>query len=137
MTTTENSGQGMSVIHAYTRVQAIADGTLVDVTATAREAGFSAPVALTRAVWVDTVQWDDANPEPQDEDGRLWDVLYMGADAARRARGTSTVDFQVLRIANVRPSGQWARTELVTLRMVIGAGDTAAPVITIMTTDED
>jgi hypothetical protein len=61
----------------------------------------------------------------------------MGADAARRARGASTVDFQVLRIANVRPSGQWARTELVTLRMVIGAGDTAAPVITIMTTDED
>src|SRR4051812_27741843 len=37
------------VIFAYTRKQAIEDGVLVDVTETAKEAGFKIPVALTRA----------------------------------------------------------------------------------------
>jgi hypothetical protein len=39
------------VIHAYSRAEALEDGVLVDVTSTAREAGFRIPVALTRAVW--------------------------------------------------------------------------------------
>ena len=40
-------------IHVYTRAQAIADGVLVDVSDTARDAGFRVPVALTSAVWAD------------------------------------------------------------------------------------
>ena len=40
-----------SVISVYTRAQAIEDGILVDVSDTAREAGFKIPVAVTRAVW--------------------------------------------------------------------------------------
>ena len=39
------------VIFAYTRAQAIEDGILVDVSETAREAGFRIPVAITRTVW--------------------------------------------------------------------------------------
>ena len=39
------------VISVYTRAQAIEDGILVDVSETAREAGFKIPVAITRAVW--------------------------------------------------------------------------------------
>ena len=38
-------------ISAYTRAQAIDDGILVDVSDTAREAGFNIPVAVTRTVW--------------------------------------------------------------------------------------
>ena len=38
-------------ISAYTRAQAIEDGILVDVSDTAREAGFTIPVAVTRTVW--------------------------------------------------------------------------------------
>ena len=38
-------------IFAYTRAQAIEDGILVDVSETAREAGFRIPVAITRTVW--------------------------------------------------------------------------------------
>ena len=38
-------------ISAYTRAQAIEDGILVDVSETAREAGFKIPVAVTRTVW--------------------------------------------------------------------------------------
>ena len=39
------------VISVYTRAQAIEDGILVDVSETAREAGFRIPVAITRTVW--------------------------------------------------------------------------------------
>ena len=39
------------VIFAYTRAQAIEDGVLVDVSDTAREAGFKIPVAVSRSVW--------------------------------------------------------------------------------------
>ncbi len=62
------------LVHRYTRADAIRDGVLIDVTATAREAGFKFPVALTAAVWAKCV----AVPSGvlcQDEAGRLWDVL--------------------------------------------------------------
>ena len=39
------------ILSAYTRAQAIEDGFLVDVSDTAREAGFGIPVAVTRSVW--------------------------------------------------------------------------------------
>ena len=39
------------VISIYSRAQAIEDGILVDVSDTAREAGFTIPVAVTRTVW--------------------------------------------------------------------------------------
>ena len=39
------------LISSYTRSEALADGVLVDVTETAREAGFVIPIALTRAAW--------------------------------------------------------------------------------------
>jgi hypothetical protein len=53
--------------------------------AIAREAGFHLPIALTRAAHEGCVAWTDADLHrtgvPQDEEGRLWDVLSM----ARRA----------------------------------------------------
>ena len=39
------------IFSTYSRAQAIEDGILVDVSDTAREAGFTIPVALTRTVW--------------------------------------------------------------------------------------
>ncbi|MEW6586644.1 MAG: DUF6573 family protein, partial [Nitrospirota bacterium] len=41
---------GFEVIDTYSRAEAIADGVLVDVTDTAREAGILFPVAVTRSV---------------------------------------------------------------------------------------
>ena len=76
------------LIHAYTRADALADGSLVDVTTVAREAGFTVPVAVTRAVWLDCVAWADDGGACQDEAGRLWDVLWMARFAARRARSS-------------------------------------------------
>ena len=75
------------IISTYTRAQAIEDGMLVDVTETAREAGFRYPVAMTSAAWSDCVAWTDEDTQrqaPQDESGRLWDVLWMAKQAARR-----------------------------------------------------
>ena len=65
------------VIFAYTRAQAIEDGVLVDVSDTAREAGFKIPVALSRSVWDRLVALPEGYRGFQDERGRLWDVLWM------------------------------------------------------------
>ena len=48
---TQNDATDPDLISAYSRSEALADGLLVDVTETAREAGFLYPVALTRAAW--------------------------------------------------------------------------------------
>jgi hypothetical protein len=47
----DNDATDPELISSYTRSEALADGVLVDVTETAREAGFVIPVALTRAAW--------------------------------------------------------------------------------------
>ncbi len=68
------------VIYAYTRAQAIEDGELIDVTKTAKQTGFTLPVAVTRAVWdgyIDWTQADDDKQTTQHASGRLWDVLWM------------------------------------------------------------
>ena len=78
--------ENAELIHRYTRADALRDGVLIDVSATAREAGFKYPVALTAAAWVKCV----AVPSGvlcQDEAGRLWDVLTMLRCAVRGQRG--------------------------------------------------
>lgn len=133
---------------AYIRAQAMADGDLVDVSRMAGEAGIRHPVALTRAVW-DSYVMVDAATEGQDEAGRLWDILWMFRCAARGFDGDQ-LTFQLY--VNIPHAGDWRSNEAVperdtgltrethrrvTLKAVCGPGDTAAPVITIMTPDED
>jgi hypothetical protein len=76
--------ENADLIYRYTRAEAIADGVLIDDSATAREAGFRSPVALTRAAWERCVA---VPPDVlcQDEAGRLWDVLWLLALSVRRA----------------------------------------------------
>lgn len=71
------------VIYEYTRKQAIEGGVLIDVTDLAREAGFKYPVAVTAAVWGEYVAVPDACPW-QDQNGRLWDLLWMFLYAIKR-----------------------------------------------------
>lgn len=124
-------------ISVYTRAQAIEDGVLVDVSATAREAGIKFPVAMTAEAWSDCVAWSSADNKRKgianDEAGRLWDVCFMLARAARRANG-SLIMFQLYRVPR---SGRAARPRLVTLKAICGPGDDAAPVITVMRPDQD
>ena len=125
------------VIHRYTRAQALADGVLVDVTEMAREASFRAPVTMTAAAWDKAVAWssaDSARQTPQDESGRLWDVLWMACITARRASGSCRVPFQLYVVPR---GGKATRPHPLMLHMHIGPGDEGEPVITIMTPDED
>ena len=90
------------VISVYTRAQALADGVLIDAGPMAREAGFRWPVAITAGAWADCVTWSDADSErqtPQDQSGRLWDVLFMAAFAARAdANAGSELLFELYRV---------------------------------------
>ena len=125
------------VISSYSRAQAIEDGILVDVSETAREAGFKVPVAMTAAVWADCVEWTPADNTRkrhcQDQAGRLWDVVWMAMQAAKRNAGAE-LRYTLHRVPR---EGMGMRARLVALRMTIGPGDTAAPVITIMLPSED
>lgn len=73
------------IIYSYTRAQALADGVQVDVSKTATEAGIRFPVFLTRTVFNAYVTVPP-NVEGQDEDGRLWDIVWMLRFAIQRSR---------------------------------------------------
>lgn len=125
------------VIYGYTRQQAIGDGHLIDVTEVAKEAGFRTPVAITRAAWTDCVEWgeeDSRRQTYQDEAGRLWDVLWMAMNAARRGAGAQSLVFQLYRVPR---GGRGVRPRLVKLVAHIGPGDDGDPVITILLPGED
>ena len=126
------------LIHSYSRAQAIEDGVLVDVSEPARDAGFTVPVAITRAVWADCVEWteetDSRKNTIQDEDGRLWDVVFM-ARLACRARGDSPR--RLFELYRVPVEGRGVRPRRVTLAIHIGPGVSGEPVVTIMLPHED
>ena len=126
------------LIVAYTREQAIADGVLIDVTETAKQAGFVYPVALTNGVWAEyvvvpkEVSW-------QDETGRLWDILNMLHFAIKTSKEPgSELLFKVF-VCNSEPDPYRARsgTVAVKLKSLCGPGDNGEAVITIMLPEED
>jgi hypothetical protein len=119
------------VIYAYTRAQAIADGVLVDVSETAKQAGFKLPVAITDALYCRLTPTRADQALGQDYDGRLWDVLWLAAFTIKLAdQGTDTVTFTVaLQEAEAR-SGEPQNTDL-RLRAVCGPDDKGELVFTI------
>ena len=133
----EETGKGFwddaEVISVYTRAQALEDGVLVDVSATAKEAGIRFPVALTAAVYGQCVEVPEGITG-QDEAGRLWDVLWMFRCAAAKFDG-STLLFK-LYVRNHNRERLDSR-DLVTLKAECGPGDDGEPVLTIMLPDED
>ncbi len=108
------------------------DGELIDVSATARDAGIRWPVALTRAVWERCVRVP-AGVLCQDEVGRLWDVLWLLACAIRRAGKGAEVRFGV----HVRNDNRDRTPPLVLLKALCGPGDQGEPVLTVLLPDED
>jgi len=126
------------VISTYTRAQAIEDGQLIDVSETAREAGFALPVAMTATVWADCVAWtgDDIEKQAyQDESGRLWDALHMASHGIRTSKNSG--DQLLFQLYRVPRDGHSTEAVLVTLKLIIGPGDTPEPVITILLPNED
>ncbi len=127
-----------NVISTYSRAQAIEDGVLIDPGSMTREAGFKWPVALTADAWAECVVWADDDSRQQvhqDQSGRLWDVLYMASHAIRTSKNSGDrILFQLYRVPR---DGQSMEAELITLRLIVGPGDSAEPVITILLPHED
>ncbi|MEO7799660.1 MAG: DUF6573 family protein [Opitutaceae bacterium] len=115
-------------IYSYSRTQAIEDGVLVDLSQTdsIRE-HWKHPFACTSAVWAII---EDALEKPgQDVSGICHDISMMAKLAIRNAqdaRETEQIRFDVI-----------IRGKKHTLKLHIGPGDTAAPVLTLMLPYED
>jgi hypothetical protein len=126
------------VIYTYTRAQALEDGVLIDPGTMAAEAGFRWPTAITADAWANCVAWtedDSAKQIHQDQSGRLWDALYMASHAIRTSKDSGDrILFQLYRVPR---DGQSMEAELITLRLIVGPGDAAEPVITILLPHED
>jgi hypothetical protein len=123
----------MKIIYSYTRAQAVADGFQVEVSKTAKEAGIHYPVFLTRRVF-DAYVTVPKDVEGQDEEGRLWDIVWMLRFAIRRAQqGQDRLPFALY----VRNDNQ--RPKLVKLIAACGALDIGnpQPAITVMMPGED
>ena len=133
-----SSGFFGPVISTYSRAQAIDDGVLIDAGSMAREAGLKWPVAVTSAAWCDCVAWSEVDNQKQayqDELGRLWDVLFMASQAIRAASDSG--DRRNFSLYRVPRNGQSREAGEVTLKLIVGPGDQAEPVITIMLLNED
>lgn len=118
------------VIYSYSRQQAIEDGVLINVSATARQLGIVYPVAITDTVWHGYIEPSAKSKSlGQSVMGRLWDVLWMFRIKAH-VKTAPRLHFQVYFLMD-------GKMELVELKAVCGPGDTPAPVITIMLPGED
>ena len=120
------------VMDEYSRAQAIEDGELVEVDSDiTREAGIKYPVALTRAVWDHCVELTPmAERMGNNIEGRLWDVIWMFREKARRTP-LSELTFQLYVVLEEE------EPTLVTLKAICGPGDDPEPVITIAMPNED
>jgi len=123
---------GFEVIHSYTRAQAIADGVLVDVTATARKCGFVLPVAMTATLFADCEGWaecsDWGNGEPTAEQFVEW-LLCFARETIRASRSIHS-DRLTLSLAHFA-----GRTKSAVIH--VGPGDDAEPVMTLMYPGEE
>lgn len=116
-------------IYSYTRQDALEDGSLIDVTTMAKEAGFKFPVAVTSAVWNGYIQ-PSSEAIGQSINGRLWDTLCMAAQAGKKVQG-GMMFFSVIFVLG--------KDQLKTIKFksIIGPGDCGEPVITIMLPNEN
>lgn len=139
----ENPFEGFELIHAYTRQQALSDGVLIEMKQ-AKRYGFRVPVAITSAAFGAAIDWNLMDPEVQTvvaqrEAAVLMAALRTAQEGIRAHReGTgpepgNRIDFVVDCLAN---DGS-AQPKKVPMYMLIGPGDNAEPVGTIMLPGED
>jgi len=122
-----------TVIISYTRAEAIEECVLIDVTETAKEAGFRTPVAVTSSVWADYIAVPNG-VEGQDERGRLWDVLMMLRFAIRSGKGSGSIIRYRLYVRNDNRDADPPEVEL---KAVCGPDDDGMPCVTVMLPEED
>lgn len=138
------------LIFSFSTKDAVQEGSLVKVDQKiSQEAGIRLPVYLTRAVWDKYVKVPDVPNTIQSIEGRLFNVLFMFAFAARTCTG-NTLNYQLNVV--LADNGDWEPNEkldpdmngertvrLVTLKAVIQAQDfdDPSPAIFILKPWED
>lgn len=123
---------GAEMIYSYTRAEALADGVLIDVSETAREAGFKIPVAITAAVFAVLNPDDKARAFGQDFAGRLWDLLFVGRAACLAKSDDDMAEWTIL-----IQDGPGRRWNLDVWARITAEGPNGEPCITIMRKGED
>ena len=122
------------IIHEYSRTQAIEDGFLVDVSATAREHGFRYPVAIAIEAYETCIEWKEdkrTGMNIKKIESRLDNLLREVASLA----AISVSDRAYFSFPHEdRETHSIFTAELVT---VCGPGDSSEPVITIMFPHEE
>ncbi|MGL1892184.1 MAG: hypothetical protein OCD02_11200 [Spirochaetaceae bacterium] len=117
-------------ISVYTREMAIADGFLLDISVMAKEAGFKVPVAVTHTLYANWIEPDEYSKRMgQSSSGRIWDVLMHLHLASKGANGNTVF----VNVVFATKDG----SKTVKIKSLIGPGDTAEPVITVMLPEED
>lgn len=101
-------------ISVYSTKQAVDDGFLVMADQkVSQESGIRFPVYLTRAVWDKYVEVPKGMEGHQDNEVRLWDVLFMFAFFARK-EPSSQLFFKLS--VQLPDAGNWEENEKVTNR---------------------
>lgn len=116
---------GFEVISVYSRAQAIEDGELVDVSKKASRIGFRYPVAVTAGVWAE-LESAARRMDTSTEFPLL--LLLLGLYKTIRALQGDTDRFEATHPLGGSELSVWA---------VVGPGDDAEPVITVMLQGED
>ncbi|WP_156338494.1 DUF6573 family protein [Chondromyces crocatus] len=116
----------------YSRLEAIEDGELVEVTAHAKMVGFTLPVVLAENVWMRCVELTEAaEAAGLTEKSRLAELLSAAYAAIVREPDAMAV---WLHLYVVSDSPDAERTEL---KLIYEPGDNGEPEITIMFAEED
>ena len=116
-------------IHGYCRKEAIAEGELIDVSATAKKAGIRNPTALTREAWERYVKVPNPSGGYTEAD-RLGNVLAAFRTVAAKAAPLETALFITVWVYD------GDEMQYCGLRAVCGPDDDLEPVITIMDSTE-
>jgi hypothetical protein len=119
------------VICSYSRADALADGTLVDVSEVARAAKFTVPVAMTTTVWTRCVEVPDG-VRNLSQPVRLWNLLAEAHYAIRAS--WSRVDRISFELVVARPEGGIERVEILAL---CHGDDNGEPVLTLLFDGEE
>ncbi|MBE0662841.1 MAG: hypothetical protein IH597_10250 [Bacteroidales bacterium] len=137
----------MKVIFSYTTKEAVADGTLVKIDQQyLDEVGIRTPFYLSKAVFEKYVKVPTEMKGEQDEDGRLWDILWMFRVYAGANPNENIIRFKLS--CRLPDKDDWLPNEtfeddrlsrIVTLKAICSANDIddPQPAIFIMMPNED
>lgn len=118
------------IVSIYTRREAIQDGALMDVSDVATEAGFNFPVAITSAVH--SILETSAKKCGETIDWPIWDLLTMLKFNIGKNKDSDRINFKACFY-----SPEAKKKIDMDFYSLIGPGDDAEPVITIMLPNED